>query len=141
MPIEQECLRAHDTLCDQLQALLEMEDPDYDKPLHLVRKGERMSFERNNVEEIGLGRVEESDWDCVKIELPLKDSMQCLSAMPDGWMAVGCNPGGIHKLSRDGHLLETTLAEEAITEVEFLLYAMKTILSQCILQIVRKVKP
>ena len=76
-----------------------------------------MSFERNNGEEIGLGRIEEADWGCVTIELPLKDSMQCLSAMPDGRMAVGCNPGGINIFSRDGRLLETVLAEEAITAV------------------------
>ena len=39
VPIGQECLRAHDTLCDQLQGLLEIEDVDYEKPSNLLRKG------------------------------------------------------------------------------------------------------
>ena len=46
IPLEEDALAAHDTLCQDLQTVLDLEDPDFEKPKYLLKEGEKVSFER-----------------------------------------------------------------------------------------------
>ena len=144
IPLEENALTAHDTLCEDLKEVLGRTDPKFDKPRNLLQKGESLAFERyvgNN--ELGLGRLgnispkvrnndiksvrkpeikmqtKMSKWNCVSFGLSRIDSMQGMAATPDGGMAIGC-PGGIEFRSANGKLQKSILTDKSVYGIGFL---------------------
>ena len=97
IPLQQEALTAHVTLCEELKDILGSGDLDHKEARHLRNKGLKLSFERNRCEnELELGRIEEVDWMCRDFELSSKDIMNVISATPEWkcscWIALWRNP-------------------------------------------------
>ena len=62
IPLEEDALTVHDTLCEGLQAMLDLKDPDNEKPRGLLKEGEKLSFERlYESAHLQLGRVQVQD--------------------------------------------------------------------------------
>ncbi|XP_071507047.1 E3 ubiquitin-protein ligase TRIM45-like [Diadema antillarum] len=94
VPLEKDALFAHDTLCENLKSFLGQDDPD------------EQITER---------------WDVkVDVELPVKNSMNCMTRAQDGMMAVGSSKGGIHLYSPDGELQQTVLKDVLVRRIGFL---------------------
>ena len=124
-PIEMEALTAHDTLCQKLEAILELEDPDYAQPENAMERGEKLRFWRNDESaNLQMGRLRDdfkTAWEFdQKIPLTNQNSMQDMVPTPDGNMAVACNPGGIELYTSDGHLLKTVLEDTPVLGLGFL---------------------
>ena len=139
IPLEEDALTAHDTLCEDLKEVLARTDPNFDKPRDVLQKGESLAFERyvgNN--ELGLGRLgnvspkvrnnyiksvrnpeikmqtKMSKWNCVSFGLSRLDSMRGMAATPDGGMAIGCTPGGIEFRSANGKLQKSIILQTSL---------------------------
>ena len=84
IPLEKEALTAHDTLCQDLTGILELEGPDYEKASKPKEMGQNISFERNVGEnELELGQFKQVEWRCRDVELSKTDSMSCIVSIPD----------------------------------------------------------
>ncbi|XP_054765862.2 uncharacterized protein LOC129272773 [Lytechinus pictus] len=118
-PVDMDTLAVYDTLCEDLQEVLNQENPDYEQPNKTCGKAKSSIFERNiGKDELGLGKIVN---EVVKsITLPIKDSMNAIVNTPDGRMAVGCYTGGIEIFSFDGHLQQTVLKDVQICTLGFL---------------------
>ncbi|XP_071480878.1 uncharacterized protein [Diadema setosum] len=108
IPLEQEALAAHDSMCQELERVLgrDGEEFDYDHPSSTAKEGERLRFVRNvGSGELDLGQIREAEsrWMLENdIQLPAKDCMNGMAPTPDGMMAIGSQFGGIHLFSADG---------------------------------------
>lgn len=117
-PLEKESLTAHDTLCEELQKILALENPDYKQPSIAAKRGEKILFERNTgTNELDLGRVQVADWAVKHVEFP--NSITAMAATPDGNMAVA-GQGGVDLFSFEGNVIRTGPKSSKIREIEFL---------------------
>ena len=121
IPLQQEALTAHVTLCEELEEVLGCGDPDHNEARHLRNKGLKLSFERNRGEnELELGRIVGVDWMCRDFELSTKNSMAAISATPDGNVAVGMHCGGIQIFTPGGQHQKTILKDVNVIGLGFL---------------------
>ncbi|XP_030847071.1 E3 ubiquitin-protein ligase TRIM33-like [Strongylocentrotus purpuratus] len=81
--------------------IVEVKDPDYEKPRQSSKKGKSVSFKRNiGMDELSLGKIVNAV--AKNISLPTKDSMNyAMVSTPDGRMAVGCRGGGVENVRVD----------------------------------------
>ncbi|XP_071487020.1 uncharacterized protein [Diadema antillarum] len=129
VPPGKDTLLAHDTLYADLQSILGQDDPDDQSPRSVAERARKISFRKHvKVNELCLGDFEGYSWD-LKAEAQLKspmscdfleDSTSCMTAEPDGRMAVGMCEGGILLYSPNGELQETVLKDVKIARIGFL---------------------
>ena len=121
-PMETDAIAAHDTLCEELAALIEKEGPDLAGPRNTVTSGKNITFQKNegaghpvlgSIRKVGL-KIK------LVVELSEKDSMNCVLPVPGGILGVGCKNGGIEVYSWDGTRQERILRGEGICEAAFL---------------------
>ncbi|XP_072182410.1 tripartite motif-containing protein 3-like [Diadema setosum] len=122
VPLEKDALLAHDTLCENLKSFLGRDDPDNQSPRGVTERAGKISFRRFvKVNELCLGELKGYTWHVkAEIELPREDSMNCMTRVPDGKMAVGSFKGGIHLYSPDGELQQTVLKGLSLVNIGFL---------------------
>ena len=122
--LDGDALVAHETLCQELEKLLEEFKTDYPKVRNLTRCAEGKQFKPTNVEEIpALGTFEQRNGWVLggQTELTKKDSMNGLAATLDGRMAVGSFEfGGIEIFTPNGQLQERVLQDVKANKVAFL---------------------
>lgn len=119
-PLEKESLTAHDTLCEELSKILDRENPDYKQPSIAAKRGEKILFERNRVNnELDLGRVQVADWASKHVEFPVRNSISAMASMPDGTMALASNQGGIDIFDFEGRVVRSVLKNAKVREIEF----------------------
>ncbi|XP_072174004.1 E3 ubiquitin-protein ligase TRIM45-like [Diadema setosum] len=112
VPLEKDALFAHDTLCENLKSFLGRDDPDDQSARGVTERAQKISFRRYvKVNELCLGDLKR--WDAkADVELPVKDSMNCMTRVRDGkMMVVGSGLGGIHFYSRDGESQQSVLKD------------------------------
>ncbi|XP_071506774.1 uncharacterized protein [Diadema antillarum] len=120
VPLEKDSLFAHDTLCENLMSFLERDDPDDQLPRAVTQRAQNISFHRYvKVNELFLGKLE-GYTPTADVELPRKDSMNCMTRALGGKMVVGSWQGGIHLYSPDGELQQTVLKDVNVFEIGFL---------------------
>ena len=115
--LDGDALVAHETLCQELEKLLEEFKTDYPKVRNLTRCAEGKQFKPTNVEEIpALGTFEQRNGWVLggQTELTKKDSMNGLAATLDGRMAVGSRFRGVEIFSADGKLQQRVLNDTEI---------------------------
>ncbi|XP_072163318.1 E3 ubiquitin-protein ligase TRIM45-like [Diadema setosum] len=122
VPLEKDSLFAHDTLCENLKSFLGRDNPDDQSPRGVAERAQKISFRRYvKVNELYLGELEGYMWDVkVDVELPITDSMDCMTRAPEGKMAVGSWQGGIHLYSPDGELQQSVLKDVRVRNIGFL---------------------
>ncbi|XP_071499592.1 E3 ubiquitin-protein ligase TRIM45-like [Diadema antillarum] len=122
VPLEKDSLFAHDTLCENLKSFLGRDNPDDQSPRGVAERAQKISFRRYvKVNELYLGELEGYTWDVkVDVELPITDSMDCMTRAPEGKMAVGSWQGGIHLYSPDGELQQSVLKDVRVRNIGFL---------------------
>ncbi|XP_071509348.1 uncharacterized protein [Diadema antillarum] len=122
VPLERDALFAHDTLCENLKSFLKRDDPYDQSPRTVTERAKMISFRRyGKVNELCLGELEGFMWNVkADIELPRRDSMNCMTRAPDGMMAVGSWKGGIYLFSPDGELQQTVLKDVGVLRIGFL---------------------
>ncbi|XP_071506773.1 tripartite motif-containing protein 3-like [Diadema antillarum] len=123
VPLEKDALFAHDTLCENLKGFLGRDDPDEQSPRDVTERAKKISFRSYmKVNELFLGELEGVTWNVkADVELPNKDSMNCITRAPDGKIAVGSVQGGIHLYSPDdGELQQTVLKDDSVQKIGFL---------------------
>ncbi|XP_071491002.1 uncharacterized protein [Diadema antillarum] len=122
VPLEKDALLAHDTLCENLESILGRDDPDDQSPRGVAEQAQKISFRKQvKVKELRLGELKGYTWDVkADVELPGKDSMNCITLAPDGKMAVGSRFGGIYLYSPDGDLQQTELEDVSVSKIGFL---------------------
>ena len=65
IPLEEEALTTHDSLCEDMKGILKRMNPDHEKARNPIKRGKRISFEQNKGEnELNLGRIEGVEWRC-----------------------------------------------------------------------------
>ena len=120
-PLEKEALQAHNTLCEELQGILERDNPDYKHPTMIAKRGEKVLFERNSgANELNLGRIQVSEWVVKNVDFPNKNTITAMAATPDGVMALGSNTGGVDMFTIEGTLQKSVLRNLKIREIEFM---------------------
>ncbi|XP_072163693.1 uncharacterized protein [Diadema setosum] len=122
VPLEKDALFAHDTLCENLKSFLGRDDPDDQSPRSVTERAQKISFRSYvKVNQLFLGELEGYTWNVkADVELPCKDSMNCMTRAPDGMMAVGSRFGGIYLYSPDGELQQTALKDVIVRRIGFL---------------------
>ncbi|XP_072163922.1 uncharacterized protein [Diadema setosum] len=122
VPLEKDAMLAHETLCENLKSLLGRDDPCDQTPRSVTERAQKISIGRHaSVNELCLGELKGFTWDVkADVELPIKNSMNCITRTPDGKMAVGSCQGGIHLYSRGGELQQTVLEGVVIQGIGFL---------------------
>ncbi|XP_071507050.1 uncharacterized protein [Diadema antillarum] len=120
VPLEKDALFAHDTLCENLKSFLGQDDPDDQSARGVTERAQKFSFRRYvKVNELLLGDLRR--WDVrADVELPVNDSMSCMTRARDGKMMVGSYDGGIHFYSPDGELQQTVLKDVRVVNIGFL---------------------
>ncbi|XP_071510937.1 uncharacterized protein [Diadema antillarum] len=120
VPLEKDALFAHDTLCENLKSFLGRDDPDDQSPRGVTERAQKISFCRYvKVNELLLGDLKR--WDVrADVELPVNNSMLCMTRARDGKMMVGSVEGGIHFYSPDGELQQTVLKDVSVASIGFL---------------------
>ncbi|XP_071507046.1 E3 ubiquitin-protein ligase TRIM45-like [Diadema antillarum] len=121
VPLEKDALFAHDTLCENLESFLGRDDPDDQSARGVTERAQKISFRRYvKVNELCLGDLKR--WDAkADVELPVKDSMNCMTRARDGkMMVVGSGHGGTHFYSPDGELQQTVLKNVCVGNIVFL---------------------
>ncbi|XP_071507451.1 uncharacterized protein [Diadema antillarum] len=122
VPLEKDALFVHDTLSEKLKSFLGRDDPDHKSPRAVTERAQKISFSKHvKVNELFLGELKGMKWDVIAdVELPCKDSMNCVTRAPDGKMAVGSSKDGMHFYSADGKLQQTVLKDVGIRHFGFL---------------------
>ncbi|XP_071499591.1 uncharacterized protein [Diadema antillarum] len=122
VPLEKDALFAHDTLSENMKSFLGRDDPDDQSPRGVTEGAQKISFNRFvKINELCLGELKDYTWDVkADVELPVKNSMNCITRAPDGKMAVGSSKGGIHLYSSDGELQQTVLKDVNVRRIGFL---------------------
>ncbi|XP_072168427.1 uncharacterized protein [Diadema setosum] len=122
VPLEKDALFVHDTLCENLKSFLGRDDPDHQSPRAVTERALKISFSKHvKVNELYLGELKGMKWDVIAdVELPSKNSMNCVTRAPDGKMAVGSFKDGMHFYSADGKLQQTVLKDVIIRNIGFL---------------------
>ncbi|XP_072163321.1 uncharacterized protein [Diadema setosum] len=122
VPLEKDALIAHGTLCEDLKSFLGRDDPDNHSPRGVAERAQKIAFSKHvKVNELCLGELKGYTWDVkADVELPITDSMVCMTRAPDGKVAVGSSKGGIYLYSSDGELQQTVLKDVTIRKNEFL---------------------
>ncbi|XP_071501694.1 tripartite motif-containing protein 2-like [Diadema antillarum] len=120
VPLEKDALIAHDTLCENLKSFLGRDDPDNQSPRGVTERAQKISFRKHmKVNELCLGELK--SWDVkADVELPGEACMTCMTRAPDGKIAVGAWPGGIHFYSPDGELQQIVLKDVSVSNIGFL---------------------
>ncbi|XP_072163694.1 uncharacterized protein [Diadema setosum] len=122
VPLEKDALFVHDTLCENLKSFLGRDDPDNQSPKTVTERAKKISFRSYvKVNELCLGELEGYTWNVkADVDLPRKDSMDCITRAPDSKMAVGSWQGGMHLYSSDGELQQTVLKDVNVRRIGFL---------------------
>ncbi|XP_071503854.1 uncharacterized protein [Diadema antillarum] len=122
VPLEKDALLAHDTLCENLTSFLGRDDPDDQSPRGVGERAQKISFRKCvDFSELRLGELNGYTWKVkADVELPSKDSMNCITLAPDGQMAVGSHLGGIHFYSFAGELKQTVLKHVRVQDIRYL---------------------
>ncbi|XP_072172434.1 uncharacterized protein [Diadema setosum] len=122
VPLEKDALFAHDTLCENLNNFLGRDDPDDQTPRGVTDRAQNISFSKHKkVNELRLGELKGYTWDVkADVELPSKNSMNCMTLAPDGRMAVGSSSDGIFFYSPEGELQDTQLKRVGVCGIGYL---------------------
>ena len=94
--LDGDALLAHDTLCQELERLLDDNKVDQTRVRKIMRCALGFQFSPSDVGKFSnLGRLWQfEDWVLgIETELPVPNSMNGMAARPDGMMAVGCLTG------------------------------------------------
>nr|XP_054775340.1 E3 ubiquitin-protein ligase TRIM31-like [Lytechinus pictus] len=118
VPFDIDSLAVNETLCEDLNEVLDEEGLDYEKPRKSSKEIKNVSFEKNvENDTLELGKIVYVTG--VHIVLPRNNSMNTMVCTPDGGMAVGSSAGGIDIISADGQPLQSVLKEVTICGLEF----------------------
>ncbi|XP_011667924.2 tripartite motif-containing protein 5-like [Strongylocentrotus purpuratus] len=105
-PLQSVALKAHSTLCEELEHLLDRAELDQEGLRRMKEQREYIRFESykgTTKNMLGHVRTGEPKWTLVAdIQLPTANSMTSLAASPNNTMSVGCHTGGIVNYSASG---------------------------------------
>ncbi|XP_063955028.1 uncharacterized protein LOC135153961 [Lytechinus pictus] len=115
-------LKAHETLCEELEKLLKESEPDQEGLRRLTHQSERIRFESDN-------RTARNLLDCVRRgkqwrlvadkQLPSANSMDSLAVSPNNDISVGCHAGGIVTYSANGTLQDRVLLNVLVRGLQY----------------------
>eukprot|EP00057_Strongylocentrotus_purpuratus_P013453 XP_011667927.1 PREDICTED: uncharacterized protein LOC105440002 isoform X2 [Strongylocentrotus purpuratus] len=123
-PLQNVALKAHSTLCEELEHLLDRAELDQEGLRRMKEQREHIRFESNKgpTKNMLLGHVRtgEPKWTLVAdIQLPTANSMNSLAASPNNTMSVGCYTGGIVTYSAHGKIDGTVLHNVVVRSFQY----------------------
>ncbi|XP_071487021.1 tripartite motif-containing protein 2-like [Diadema antillarum] len=125
VPLEQDAILAHDTLCKNLESILGRDEPNDQSPRGVTERAQRISFRKHvKVDDLCLGNMEGHPWDLkadVEPLTPNRSAIEFMTAVPDGRIAIGQDAGkGISLYSSSGEFQETVLYDVKTRRIAFL---------------------
>ncbi|XP_063961159.1 uncharacterized protein LOC129265260 [Lytechinus pictus] len=115
-------LKAHETICEELEKLLKESEPDQEGLRRLTHQSERIRFESDNRTARNiLGCVRRGkQWRLVADkQLPTSNSMDSLAVSPNNDISVGCHAGGIVTYSANGTLQDRVLLNVLVRGLQY----------------------
>ena len=119
--LEGEALLVHQTLCQEMQGIVKLKNPDYKPPMLTSKRGDKINFKRNSgANELELGQIQVSEWAVKHAEFPNKSGITAMVALPDGTVALASSRGGISFFSDKGLIQRSVMNNMKIREMQFL---------------------
>ncbi|XP_030830866.1 nuclear factor 7, brain-like [Strongylocentrotus purpuratus] len=122
-PLQNVALKAHNTLCEELEHLLKHAEPDQEGLRRMKEQREHIRFESNKGSTKNMLGYLRIKWTLVAdIQIRASytaSSMNSLAASPNNTMSVGCHTGGIVTYSAHGEIEGTVLHNVKVRSFQY----------------------